>query len=550
MGSLKKRALSASNKFRHSLRKKSKKKDVSRLSSLSFRDVRDTKELHAVDSFRQTLLLDDLLPAKHDEYYTLLRFLKARKFDVDKAKQMWASMLQWRKEFGADTILQDFEYGELDEVLKYYPQCFHGVDKDGRPVYIYLLGKVDTEKLMKVTTMDRYLKYHVQDFERCFTYKFPACSVAAKRHIDSSTTIIDVQGVGLKNFTKPARELIAQLQKIDNDNYPETLCRMYIINAGGGFKFLWNSVKSFLDPQTSAKISVLGSKYHSKLLEIIDERQLPEFLGGKCTCAAEGGCLRSDMGPWKDQNILKTIQSGGGEVTAILSTDSGTVINQKNRCILMTRGSDLSTAESGSEAEEFAAPKASAPAALLGLTTIVDEDKSAGKTIDASIPIVDKAVNKCKEISSQNSLERLKRIPARALAVIIAFFLALFTASRCVANKAAKKVPSLVLDLTLDSQFKEEFNSCPLTPVDAIPTVLRRIGDLEEKVGVLYTKPIQMPVDKEELLHVAVSRVDALESELVSMKKALHESLMKQGELLAYIDAQKTVKFRKKKFCC
>ncbi|RZB52284.1 Phosphatidylinositol/phosphatidylcholine transfer protein SFH9, partial [Glycine soja] len=273
--SLRRKEITASTRLAYSLRKRNTRVGNSDFASIFIEDVRDANEEKAVNSFRQVLLTRDLLPDSHDDYHEMLRFLKARKFDIDKKVQMWADMLHWRKEYGVDSILQEFVYKEYEEVQCYYPHGYHGVDKEGQPVYIERLGKVEPSKLMSVMTVDRFLKYHVQGFEKMFKEKFPACSIAAKRHIDKTTTILDVHGVNWVSFSKVAHDLVMRMQKIDGDNYSE----------------------------------VLGNKFQSRLLQIIDTSQLPDFLGGSCSCPNDGGCLRSDKGPWNDPDILKLLHS-------------------------------------------------------------------------------------------------------------------------------------------------------------------------------------------------------------------------------------------------
>nr|GEW36436.1 CRAL-TRIO domain-containing protein [Tanacetum cinerariifolium] len=60
---------------------------------------------------------------------------------------------------------------------------------------VEILATNDATKLMQATTLERYLKYHMMEFEQTFIDKFPTCSISAKKHIDQSTIILDVSGV-------------------------------------------------------------------------------------------------------------------------------------------------------------------------------------------------------------------------------------------------------------------------------------------------------------------------------------------------------------------
>jgi len=233
---------------------------------------------------------------------TLLRFLRARKFDVKLAEAMFVDSERWRKEFQLDDLVRNFDYKEKAQVFEYYPQYYHKTDKDGRPVYIEQLGNIDLNAMYKITTSERMLQNLAVEYEKLADPRLPACSRKSSSLLETCCTIMDLRGVGITKVSS-VYGYVKQASAMSQNYYPERLGRLYLINAPWGFSSVFSVVKGFLDPVTVEKIHVLGSGYKSELLDQVPAENLPKIFGGTCDCP--GGCALSDEGPWTDPQWAK-----------------------------------------------------------------------------------------------------------------------------------------------------------------------------------------------------------------------------------------------------
>ncbi|KAL3643215.1 hypothetical protein CASFOL_014030 [Castilleja foliolosa] len=570
IGALRKRAINASNKFTHSLKKRGTRKVDVRVPSISIEDVRDAREERAVCDLRQKLLDRGLLPVKHDDYHNLLRFLKARDFNVDKTIQMWEEMLNWRRDYGTDTILEDFDFEELEEVVQYYPQGYHGVDREGRPVYIERLGKAHPSKLMRITSIERYLKYHVQEFEKALLEKFPACSIAAKRRICSTTTILDVQGLGVKNFTKTAASLLASMAKIDNSYYPETLHCMYIVNAGPGFKrVLWPAAQKFLDAKTIAKIHVLDTKSLGKLLEAIDPCQLPEFLGGSCTCSIAGGCLRSNKGPWNAPEIMKVVYNAEASfVLQIAKTASDSYIEFqpfKGKC------SDASTFVSWPDVDDPSSPtrhNSSIISRLPEHEEFTTSDPCIYYSCDEYFSPADKDGDgeqgeDYKSLDIYNIRNTNSDARQRMKGTLVAYWL------DAIVKKSFQFMSRTLISITMklfaciknipveywrrrsNVYYPPNLLEDPVKDVieeDRVRPCLKRLQRLEILLEELNNKPAEIPIEKDQILQQSLERIKSVELDLAKTKRVLHSTMLKQLQITELLENMRESKFQTKVF--
>eukprot|EP00079_Xenopus_tropicalis_P029747 XP_012825399.1 PREDICTED: SEC14-like protein 5 isoform X1 [Xenopus tropicalis] len=235
-------------------------------------------------------------PEKIPKDEHILRFLRARDFNMEKAREMLCQSLSWRKQHQVDYILQTWQPPRVLE--EYYAGGWHYHDKDGRPLYILRLGQVDTKGLVKALGEEAILR-HVLSINEEGQKRCEENTRQFGRPIWSWTCLVDLEGLNMRHLWRPGVKALLRIIEVVEANYPETLGRLLIVRAPRVFPVLWTLVSPFINENSRQKFLIYsGNNYQGPggIADYVDKEIVPDFLGGECVCnIPEGGLVPKSL---------------------------------------------------------------------------------------------------------------------------------------------------------------------------------------------------------------------------------------------------------------
>lgn len=241
--------------------------------------------------------LADIL-ARHPEINTkwsLLRFCRARQFDMKKVEVMLLHFLKWREQKDMNRIMNR-DHKDYARLLEHHEEGRYGVDKIGRPIIIDRVGLSNTKEIMNHNDFVTIEDYFIQMYERNIYIEFPLASALAGKRVEQTFLVVDLKNVNISRmFDSKFKDFLKFVSVMSQDYYPEMLGKMFIVNAPFLFKGVWAVVKIWLDKKTKSKIEMHSDVPIKRIQEFVELDNLPAFLHGNCKRP-----IRDNYGPWKD----------------------------------------------------------------------------------------------------------------------------------------------------------------------------------------------------------------------------------------------------------
>ncbi|KAJ9658914.1 phosphatidylinositol transfer protein csr1 [Coniosporium apollinis] len=212
----------------------------------------------------------------------LLRFLRARKWDVGAALVMLISTMHWRAtEMHVDSdIMAKGELGMMDETrsasaaerkegedfisqMRMGKSFLHGIDREGRPM-CFVRVRLHRQGEQSEASLERFTVYTIE-----------TARMLLRPPVDTATIVFDMTNFSMSNMDyTPVKFMI----KCFEANYPESLGAVLVHKSPWIFQGIWNIIRGWLDPVVAGKVHF--TKNVEELETYVPRTQIPRELGG------------------------------------------------------------------------------------------------------------------------------------------------------------------------------------------------------------------------------------------------------------------------------
>uniref|UniRef100_A0A803KZZ3 CRAL-TRIO domain-containing protein n=1 Tax=Chenopodium quinoa TaxID=63459 RepID=A0A803KZZ3_CHEQI len=206
----------------------------------------------------------------------ILKFLKARNFEVFDAYAMIMNTLLWRDEVGIELLLQD-DVGIHDNKSVMFT---HGYDKEGYPVWYLVLEDVLVNNRSQITSYDdqegrKFFRWLIQ-----FTEKNVRKIVCSTRGQNSILLVIDLKSL-TRYGNRDLYKVIYKYLQMLSDYYPEFVAKQLWINVAWWYRNYCRVYSMVFDAWSTNQVVFSGqTKTIETLFTYISPVQVPVKYGG------------------------------------------------------------------------------------------------------------------------------------------------------------------------------------------------------------------------------------------------------------------------------
>eukprot|EP00123_Amoebidium_parasiticum_P011221 comp20584_c0_seq1/m.26510 comp20584_c0_seq1/g.26510 ORF comp20584_c0_seq1/g.26510 comp20584_c0_seq1/m.26510 type:complete len:371 (-) comp20584_c0_seq1:207-1319(-) len=266
------------------------------------------------------------------EKVVLLKYLRAREFEMEKSLEMIVNTLKWRKEFNVKALSGETFPSAFDSL-----GCVYGTDRNNQPVTYNFYGTLDSKAVFEDQGgIDMFVRWRVQLMERAIE------RLDFENGREEVAQIHDYAGASMMSMDKSMKAASKTIIALFQDHYPEFLSKKLFINVPFVMEKLYAFFSILAPPRTRAKFTMISAgNVRSSLIEMIDPTNLPSKYGGFAT---------SEDKPIAGVKVEKVHVKAGSKETVNVEIPAGTEGGKEVKVLFVCDFGDIKAMTGGNEA--------------------------------------------------------------------------------------------------------------------------------------------------------------------------------------------------------